>query len=228
MNETINKIDFEKQDGIVPVITQDSQTNEVLMLAYMNKEALELTLSTNFAHYFSRSKQRLWKKGESSNHTQEVESISVDCDNDTILLKVKQNGVACHTGRKSCFFTDITTGNVTSDVEVDTSAAYGVIDTLYHTIQEKKNDDPTKSYTAKLIQGKQNSMLKKIVEEAGEFTFAVKDNDEEEMIYEGADLMYHCLVALASQNISPDRIKQELTRRFGLSGIEEKNSRKED
>ena len=227
MANIIDTIDFEKNDGIIPVITQDNTTNEVLMLAYMNKEALELTLSTNFAHYFSRSKQRLWKKGESSNHTQEVVSISLDCDNDTILLKVNQAGVACHTGRKSCFFTDLKTGETTSEVEVDTTAAYGVVDSLYHTILERKNDDPTKSYTAKLLQGKQNSMLKKIVEEAGEFTFAVKDNDTEEIIYEGADLLYHCLVALASQNVSPDRIKQEIARRFGLSGIEEKNSRSE-
>jgi len=225
MNTIIDKIDFEKQDGLVPVITQDSTTNEVLMLAYMNQEAVELTLKTNFAHYFSRSKQRIWKKGESSNHTQEVESIKIDCDNDTILLKVKQEGVACHTGRKSCFFTDLATNEISSEVEVDTTAAYGVVDTLYHTIQEKRNDDPKTSYTAKLLQGKENSMLKKIVEEAGEFTFAVKDNDTEEIIYEGADLMYHCLVAMASKNISPDRIKQELARRFGLSGIAEKNSR---
>lgn len=221
----IEKLDWEKQNGIIPVITQDYETNEVLMLAYMNKEALQLTLESGFAHYFSRSKQRLWKKGESSNHTQEVKSIRVDCDNDTLLLKVHQNGVACHTGRRSCFFTDIQTGEKTSDVQIDTTSAYGVIDTLYHTIQDRKNDDPSKSYTAKLLQGKQNSMLKKIVEEAGEFTFAVKDNDIDEMIYEGADLMYHCLVAMASKNVSPDRIKQELSRRFGLSGIEEKNSR---
>jgi len=227
MDTNINKIDWEKLDGLLPVIVQDNTSNEVLMMAYMNKEALELTISTKYAHYFSRSKQRLWKKGESSNHTQEVQSILLDCDNDTLLLKVKQNGVACHTGRKTCFFTNLETSNTTCDVEVDTTAAYGVIDTLYHTIQEKKNSDPKVSYTAKLLQGKQNSMLKKIVEEAGEFTFAVKDDDKEEIIYEGADLMYHCLVALASKNISPDQIKQELTRRFGLSGIEEKNSRVE-
>ena len=224
----IDQIDFEKQDGMIPVITQDNTSNEVLMLAYMDKEAVELTLSTSYAHYFSRSKQRIWKKGESSNHTQEVVSIKLDCDNDTLLLKVNQKGVACHTGRKSCFFTDVQSGEVSDNIEVDTTQAYGVVDTLYHTIQERKNDDATKSYTAKLLQGKENSMLKKIVEEAGEFTFAVKDNDIEEVIYEGADLMYHCLVALASKNVSPDRIKQELTRRFGLSGIEEKNSRVEN
>ena len=225
MNTIINKIDFDKQDGLVPVITQDATTNEILMLAYMNKEALELTLQTNYAHYFSRSKQRIWKKGESSNHTQKIESIKVDCDNDTLLLKVIQNGVACHTGRKSCFFTDLKTNTITTEIEVDTTQAYGVVDTLYHTILEKKNDDPKQSYTAKLLQGDENSMLKKVVEEAGEFTYAVKDNDIEEIIYEGADLMYHCLVAMASKNVFSDRIKQELTRRFGIGGIEEKNSR---
>ena len=226
--EALNKIDWEKMNGLVPVITQDVNTNEVLMLAYMDKEALELTLKTKQAHYFSRSKQRIWKKGESSGHLQDVKQIQVDCDDDTILLKVEQIGVACHTGRKSCFFTDLESGESTIDVEVDTTAAYGVIDTLYHTILEKKNDDPKKSYTAKLLQGKENSMLKKIVEESGEFTFAIKDNDEEEIIYEAADITYHVLVALASKNISPDRVKQELARRFGMSGIEEKNSRKAD
>ncbi len=224
-NKIIDTIDFEKGGGIIPVITQQSNTKEVLMLAYMNKEALELTMQTNYAHYFSRSKQRLWKKGESSGHTQKVVSLKLDCDSDTLLLLVEQEGVACHTGRKSCFFTDMQTGEKTSEVEVDTTAAYGVIDTLYHTILEKKHDDPEKSYTAKLLQGKQNSMLKKIVEEAGEFTFAIKDNDTQEIIYEGADLVYHCLVAMASRGISPDRIKQELVKRFGMSGIEEKNSR---
>lgn len=223
--EAIEKIDWEKTNGLIPVVTQDATTNEVLMLAYMDKEALELTISTNYAHYFSRTKQRIWKKGESSNHTQEIVNIMLDCDNDTLLLKVNQEGVACHTGRKSCFFTDLQTNEEVSKVEVDTTAAYGVIDTLYHTILERKNDDPSKSYTSKLLNGEQNSMLKKIVEESGEFTFAIKDDDEEEIIYEAADITYHVLVALASKNISPDRVKQELARRFGMSGIEEKNSR---
>ena len=156
-----------------------------------------------------------------------MKQIKLDCDNDTILIKVIQNGVACHTGRKTCFFTDIKSGEITDKIEVDTSKVYGVIDTLYHTIQERKNSDSSKSYTAKLLQGKQNSLLKKIVEEAGEFTFAIKDNDTDEIIYEAADLMYHSLVALASKDISVHRVKQELARRFGLSGIEEKNSRKD-
>ena len=223
--DQINTIDWEKMNGLIPVVTQDSTSNEVLMLAYMDKEALSLTLKTKQAHYFSRSKQRIWKKGESSGHLQDVKNIMIDCDNDTILLKVKQTGVACHTGRKSCFFTDLESSKEKLDIEVNTASTYGVIDNLYHVIESRKNDDPKTSYTAKLLKGKENSMLKKIVEEAGEFTFAVKDNDEEEIIYEAADIVYHMLVAMASKNVNPDRVKQELARRFGLSGIEEKNSR---
>lgn len=225
--EILNKIDWKKMDGLIPVVTQDATSKEVLMLAYMDKEALELTLKTNIAHYFSRSKQRIWKKGESSGHTQEVVEALVDCDDDTLLLKVNQTGVACHTGRVSCFFTNVNTNEEVSSVEVDTTSAYGVLDNLYHVIQEKRNDDPKTSYTAKLLQGNENSMLKKVVEEAGEFTFAIKDNDEEEIVYEAADIAYHMLVAMASKNINPDRVKQELARRFGMSGIEEKNSRTE-
>lgn len=224
----IDKVDFDKQGGLVPVITQEVDTNEVLMLGYMNKEALQLTLDTKFVHYFSRSKQRIWKKGESSGHFQCVESIAIDCDNDTLLIHVVQHGVACHTGRKSCFFTNLETNSIDQEVVIDTSKAYGIVDTLYHVIQEKKNDNPKLSYTAKLLQGKQNSMLKKIVEEAGEFTYAIKDDDTKEIVYEGADLLYHSLVALASKGISPDQVKQELSRRFGLSGIEEKNQRAVD
>ncbi|AXH08574.1 bifunctional phosphoribosyl-AMP cyclohydrolase/phosphoribosyl-ATP pyrophosphatase [Malaciobacter halophilus] len=224
----IEQIDWEKMNNLIPVITQEANTNEVLMLAYMNKEALNLTIKTKVAHYFSRSKQRIWKKGESSGHLQNIKEILLDCDNDTILLKVEQIGVACHTGRKSCFFTNLETNEEISQVEINTTSTYGVIDTLYHTIIKRKNDDPKKSYTSKLLNGKQNSMLKKIVEEAGELTFAVKDNNEEEIVYEAADLMYHCLVAMASKDINPDRVKQELARRFKMSGIEEKNSRKED
>ena len=212
--------------GLIPAIAQDAETHEVLMMAWMTAEALQLTAETKTAVYFSRSRGKLWHKGESSGHIQEVVDIMIDCDNDTILLKVNQTGVACHTGRKSCFFTSMKTNEEVLPVEVDTTSAYGVIDTLYHTIQEKKNDDPKKSYTAKLLQGEENSMLKKIVEEAGEFSFAVKDKNEDEMIYEAADITYHVLVALAKHDISPDRVKQELARRFGMSGIDEKNSRK--
>ncbi len=226
MISAVDRVDWEKSE-LLPVIVQEASSNEVLMMAYMNKEALELSLSTKIAHYFSRSKQRIWKKGESSGHTQTIHSFSIDCDNDTLLIKVTQEGVACHTGRKSCFFTELESGEINSKVAVDTTAAYGVIDTLYHTIQERKLADPKTSWTAKLIHKGDNTILKKIVEEAGEFCFAYKDNDESEMIYEAADLTYHMLVALAVKNISPDRIKQELARRFDMSGIAEKNSRED-
>ena len=226
MQEAVNRVDWEKCE-LLPVVVQDNANGEVLMMAYMNKEALELSLSTKIAHYFSRSKQRIWKKGESSGHTQAIHSFSLDCDNDTLLIKVTQEGVACHTGRRSCFFTELESGDTSSEVKVNTDAMYGVIDTLYHTIQERKNADPSSSWTAKLFAKGENTILKKVVEEAGEFSFAYKDDDEGEMIYEAADLTYHMLVALAAKNISPDRIKQELARRFDMSGITEKNSRKD-
>jgi len=220
----LDQIDWQKSE-LLPVIVQDSTTLEVLMMAYMNREALELSLSTKVAHYFSRSKQRLWKKGESSGHLQHIERFLLDCDNDTLLIMVRQEGVACHTGRKSCFFTDIESNEVISEPQIDTVATYGIIDELYHTILERRNSDPETSWTAKLLSKGDNAILKKVVEEAGEFAFAVKDDNEDEIIYECADLVYHVLVALGHKNISPDRIKQELVRRTGVSGISEKNSR---
>jgi len=218
------KINFSKNNGLVPVIVQDVDTNEVLMLAYMNEEALEKTLKTGYAHYFSRSRNKLWKKGESSGHTQEVKEILVDCDNDTILLKVKQNGVACHTGRKSCFFTKLDTGEVVMDKEKEIE--YNFVDKLYHTLLERKQADPKTSYVASLYNKGENSILKKVVEEAGEFCFAIKDNDKKEIIYEAADLAFHTLVALALKDIHPEAILEELKRREGISGIEEKKNRK--
>ncbi len=226
MQNTLNKVDWEKS-ALLPVIVQEVGTNEVLMMAYMDKEALELSLKTKVAHYFSRSKQRIWKKGETSGHTQTIQEFLLDCDNDTLLIKVIQEGVACHTGRKSCFFTNIETGEAISEAEVNSAAIYGVIDELYHIILERKSADPETSWTAKLFAKGENTILKKIVEEAGELCFAVKDDNEEEIIYEAADLVYHCLVALGLKNISPDRVKQELARRFNMSGIAEKNSRED-
>jgi len=221
--ELINNIDWDK-NPLIPVITQDEKDGKVLMLAYTNKEAFGLTLSTKIAHYYSRSRKKLWKKGEQSGHTQEVKEIYLDCDSDTILLKVKQNGVACHTGRISCFFNRVDIKEELPQVEKKIDS-YSISDTLYHVIQERKKADPKKSYVASLFKKGENSILKKVVEEAGEFCFAVKDKSEEEIIYEAADLAFHTLVALGYADINPDRVKQELKRRFGLSGIEEKNSR---
>ena len=222
MNNKV-KIDWNKTP-LIPVIAQDYENSEVLMLAYMNKEAYTLTLDTNYAHYFSRSKQRIWKKGESSNHTQEVKDMLVDCDGDTIILKIKQNGVACHTGTKSCFFTSIIQDKVVLTQEVNTDAIYGVVDTLYHTILTRKNDDSQKSWTKKLLNDK-DLLLSKIKEEADELAVAIDIEDDAQVIYEASDLLYHSLVGLAYRDVSPDRIKQELARRFNKSGIVEKESR---
>ncbi|MDR1976280.1 MAG: bifunctional phosphoribosyl-AMP cyclohydrolase/phosphoribosyl-ATP diphosphatase HisIE, partial [Campylobacteraceae bacterium] len=217
------KIDWERIK-LLPVIAQEYESGEVLMLAYMNEEAYNLTLATNFAHYFSRSKQRIWKKGETSGNTQKVKDIFLDCDSDTLLLKVEQTGAACHTGNKTCFFNNILVPTDKAALRsADFTAHYGVLDKLYHTIQERKTADPSTSYVAKLLQN-ENSYLKKISEEAGEFCLSVKDGKEEEIIYEAADLLFHLLVALGAKNIHPDRVEQELTRRIGTSGIEEKKN----
>ena len=210
---------------LLPAIAQDHESNEVLMLAYMNEEAYNLTLSTGYAHYFSRSRQRLWKKGESSNHTQEIKDILLDCDADTVVLKIKQNGVACHTGTKSCFFTSVVQEKRVLEQEVNTNAMYGIVDTLYHTILERKSStDTKKSWTKKLLNDKA-LMLSKIKEEADELCVAIDKESDRQVIYESADLLYHTLVGLGYRNISPDRVKQELEKRFGVSGITEKESR---
>ncbi len=225
---SLNSIDWVKVNNLLPVVVQDNRSFEVLMVAYMNREALELTLSTGYAHYFSRTKGRIWKKGETSGHTQHIKDILLDCDNDTLLLKVEQHGVACHTGRKSCFFTSLKSGDEVVRVEKDMSQIYSVIDQLFHTILERKREgNSSKSYTAKLLEGGANKILKKVIEEAGEFALAVKDKEDGEIIYEASDLLYHSLVALAYSNINPDKIREELKRRFNIGGLEEKASRNE-
>ncbi|WP_457605813.1 bifunctional phosphoribosyl-AMP cyclohydrolase/phosphoribosyl-ATP diphosphatase HisIE [Nitratifractor sp.] len=214
-----------KKNPLLPAIAQDVGSLEVLMLAYMNEEAYRLSLETGYAHYFSRSRQRIWKKGESSGHTQRIVDLRIDCDADTILLLVEQKGVACHTGRKSCFFTSVSEGKEIATPSVDPSSVYSVVDTLYHTILERRNDQSGKSWTRKLLENPE-LLRSKIREEADELAVAIEKESDEQVIYEAADLLYHSLVGLASRNLSPDRVRQELQRRFGKSGIEEKESRK--
>jgi phosphoribosyl-ATP pyrophosphohydrolase/phosphoribosyl-AMP cyclohydrolase len=223
--DLVNSIDWNKSP-LIPAIAQDESSGDVLMLAYMNKEALELTLSTHFAHYYSRSRKKMWKKGESSGNLQHVKEVYLDCDQDTVLLKIIQDGgAACHTGRKSCFFNRVDICERPSEI-VNEISSYSITDKIYHIIQERKIANPETSYVASLFKKGENSVLKKVVEEAGEFCFAIKDNKNDDIVYEAADLVFHMLVALGLKNINPDLVKQELERRFGLSGIEEKNSRK--
>ena len=225
--DIINQINWQKVP-LLPVIVQDYKTKEVLMMAYMNQEALTLSLQTNIAHYFSRTKQRIWKKGESSGHTQKIQKIFLDCDDDTLLLLVKQNGVACHTGKVSCFFKQIDNDTITTisnKTDQNINEIYSIVDNVSHIIEQRKNSTDNSSYVHSLFAKGENTILKKVVEEAGELCFAIKDGNESEIIYEATDLLFHVLVALGYKNISPDRIRQELARRFGTSGIEEKNSR---
>ena len=241
MNSVAKSIDWQKVGGLLPVVVCDHATNEVLMLAYMNEEALNLSLSSRYAHYFSRTKNRIWKKGEESGNTQEIKAAFLDCDNDTLLLKVVQNGsAACHTGARSCFFNEINLENLEiSDQKNEVKKPnYGVIDELYHVIEDRKlNADPQTSYVASLFKKGENQILKKVGEEATELVMAAKElsfakqtkQDEQkaknDLIYEAADLCFHALVTLSANNIHPDAVKNELARRFGMSGIEEKRSR---
>ena len=222
-------IDFSKLGYLVPVIVQDYKTKEVLMLAFMNKEALELSLKTKTAHYYSRTKKRIWQKGESSKHIQEIQEIFYDCDNDSLLLKVKQNGVACHTGAMSCFFNKIDNfDKALKDIKevlpkTNMNNVY-IFDELLANIKSKKNVDINKSYSAKLLKDK-NLRLKKLIEEAGEFLISSKDNDNKESIKEGADIMYHFLACLAGDELDIEDIRAELKSRFGVGGLVEKASR---
>lgn len=232
----IDKIAWHKSP-LIPTIAQDSTTKQVLMLAYSNKESLSLSLKSGVAHYFSRSKNRLWQKGEESGNVQKISEIYIDCDNDTILFLVNQRGNACHTGNVSCFFKKVDLESLALDLGKSLDLAqknpYHIIDTLYHILQERKTAPKDKSYTASLYAKGENTICKKIIEESGEVTFAIKDYVRESsdstadaLIYESADLIYHLLVGLSYCDISPDRVMSELKRRFGTSGIDEKNARK--
>ena len=223
----IDCIDWNKSP-LIPVVTQDYDSLEVLMLAYLNSEALTLSIQSGVAHYFSRSKNRIWKKGEESGNTQALREVYIDCDNDAILFKVNQVGVACHTGNVSCFYRTIDF----DDINIDLTKAkmidppYSTIDKLYHILQDRKTQSKDVSYTASLYAKGENTIGKKIVEEASELAFAIKDNKSDEIIYECADLIYHTLVGLSYKDISPDRVMQELNRRFSISGLEEKAQRR--
>lgn len=186
-------------DGLVPVIVQEYMTNEVLMLAYMNQEALQKTLETDELFYYSRSRNELWKKGETSGNTQYLKSLSYDCDQDTLLAQVEQVGNACHTGNKTCFYKSVK--NEKTNILTD----------LFQLIQDRKMN-PDKGYTSYLFEKGLDKILKKVAEETGEVIIASKNN-KEETIYEIADLFYHLFVLMANQNIEYTDILKELSNR---------------
>jgi phosphoribosyl-ATP pyrophosphohydrolase/phosphoribosyl-AMP cyclohydrolase len=206
-------------DGLVPVVTQESRSGDVLMVAYANREALERTLSTGLAHYFSRSRGRLWQKGETSEHVQRITEVRLDCDGDAVLYRVEQTGPACHTGTRTCFSTVIGgTGRVPAERVVADGAAEEdpgghVLSRLARTVASRAATRPQGSYTAQLLAGGVAKISQKVGEEAVEIVVAANSEDDERLASEAADLLYHLLVLLQARGVPLDAVLRELQRR---------------
>lgn len=194
-------------DGLIPVIVQDYRTSEVLMLAYMNQEAFETTLHSGLMAYFSRSRQSLWLKGETSGHYQYVKSLSLDCDNDTLLAKVNQIGAACHTGARSCFFQTLV------KKEYQETNPLKVFEDVFAIILDRKENPKEGSYTNYLFDKGIDKILKKLGEEATEIVIAAKNPDPEEVKYEISDFLYHMMVLMADKGVTWEDITRELANR---------------
>ncbi|MDI6785499.1 MAG: bifunctional phosphoribosyl-AMP cyclohydrolase/phosphoribosyl-ATP diphosphatase HisIE [bacterium] len=194
--------------GLIPTIIQDYQSNEVLMLAYMNKDSLKKTIEDKKTCFWSRSRKKYWIKGETSGNFQEVKDISYDCDKDTLLIKVKQNGVACHTGEYSCFFTNINGQHLEKKTQEE-----NIINEVYEVIENRKKNPSPESYVSSLIKKGEDKVLEKIIEEAGEVIIDVKNKNKERIIMEVADLWFHTLIMLSINNITTRDIYAELRKR---------------
>jgi len=197
MKDILEKAKF-SADGLIPAVVQDARTREVLTVAYMNQEALRLTLEERETYFWSRSRQALWHKGETSGNSQKVLKVSLDCDNDAVLVEVEPAGPACHTGSYSCF-------GVEPGLE-------SVLNELYSVIERRKEERPDGSYTTYLFNSGLDKILKKVGEEATETIVAAKNNDGR-LSSETADLLYHLLVLLVERGISLDEIGRELKQR---------------
>ena len=194
-------------DGMVPVIVQDYKTDEVLMLAYMNEEAYNVTLKTGKMTYWSRSRKELWMKGLTSGHFQYVKSLTIDCDKDTILAKVDQIGAACHTGNRTCFFNEL------MKKEYDDTNPLRVFQDVYDVILDRKVHPKEGSYTNYLFDKGIDKILKKVGEECTEIVIAAKNPDKEEIKYEISDFLYHVMVLMAEKDVTWEEITRELARR---------------
>lgn len=213
--------------GLIPAVIQEASSGAVLMVGYMNQESLRKTLETGYTWFYSRSRQRLWKKGETSGHVQRVEQIRTDCDQDALLIQVTQEGPgACHEGYHSCFHYGVTIdGSVEGEsmsVErsFDPEQVYGnssgtILEEVYQVIRDRQANPKEGSYTTYLFQEGINKILKKVGEEAAEVIIAAKDPDDEPLIYESADLLYHLMVLLAERGLHPGQVLEELQRRRG-------------
>jgi phosphoribosyl-ATP pyrophosphohydrolase/phosphoribosyl-AMP cyclohydrolase len=195
MNDILANAKF-GADGLIPAIVQDAHTREVLTVAYMNKEALQLTLDRRETHFWSRSRQKLWHKGETSGNYQKVTKVSLDCDNDAVLVEVEPLGPACHTGSYSCF-----------NVE---PGLLGVLQELYDLIEDRKEQRPEGSYTTYLFNNGLDKILKKVGEEATETIVAAKNSDSGRLVSETSDLIYHLLVLLVERGVTLEEISREL------------------
>ncbi len=200
---SIEELKFDEK-GLIPVIVQDALSQEVLTLAYMNKESLEITLKEGKTCFFSRSRNRLWRKGETSGNYQHVVSIVADCDKDALVVKVEKEGPACHTGAESCFF-----NRVHSSEERHEFSLRG----LYDLLLQRKADRPEGSYTTYLFEKGLDKILKKVGEECTEVIIGGKAEDKKETIYEIADLTYHVMVLMAQMGITVEEVEKELASR---------------
>jgi len=201
-------------DGLVPVVTQESRSGDVLMVAFANRDALERTLSTGLAHYFSRSRGVLWQKGESSGHIQRVVELRLDCDGDTVLYRVEQTGPACHTGTRTCFSTVIgRTGSQGDGGAAEADPGGHVLSRLASTIAQRDSERPKGSYTAELLAAGVGKASQKVGEEAVEVVVAANSEDDERLASEAADLLYHLLVLLQARGVPLDAVLQELDKR---------------
>ena len=200
------------QQGLIPAIAYEANSGQVLMLAYMNAESLALTLKTGYAHYFSRSRQSLWKKGETSGNVQKIKEIRVDCDGDALLLIIDQTGPACHTGAKSCFFRRMDDQGALHPVGDSSTIAQGM--NLEYSIVKERAENPVEgSYTNYLLDKGLDKILKKVGEESTEVVIAAKNRSKEEVTYETADLIYHLSVLLYEQGLTWDEIGAEIVKR---------------
>ena len=204
----MNTIQLDSQ-GLVPAIAQHDETGEILMLGYMNEGSLNRTLEGKEVWFYSRSQSDLWHKGEMSGNYLRVKSAYLDCDGDTILLKVIPDGPVCHTGNGNCFFTDIEEERIFLPFEKGS----GVVEELFSVIQDRKNSSLSESYTSKLLNQGVERVAQKVVEEAGEVAIAGVTNKKDELASEVADLIYHTLVLLASNDLSPEDVWSVLRER---------------
>jgi phosphoribosyl-ATP pyrophosphohydrolase/phosphoribosyl-AMP cyclohydrolase len=214
------------RDGLVPVIAQEARTGQIRMLAWANREALELTASTHAAHFWSRSRQSMWRKGESSGNTLAVREVRIDCDGDVVLYLVDAEGPSCHTGATSCFYRRVGDDGALAEDDGPPDPPAQVIARVANVIAERRRTRPEKSYVVSLLDAGLPKINGKIAEESRELIEALPENDAAHTAHEAADLIFHTLVGLESAGVPVDAVFSELRRRFGVSGIDEKASRK--